>query len=496
MVLSLILSASDKASAVSIRSNVRGKIHRRRLIWVISSVVIAAAVIGVVVAVQANRNDSSSEQRNQNAALDTPEATTTTTTTTSETSITTATSSEAQGIGSTPATASSSSTSSTVETTSSTTAATGGETEGTTEREWVLQDRLRYNIKMEKTYFGSAVAIYNDTLVARADLGPTQVFVRKNGTWTFLQDLAALGDDGGPQSVAIQDDTIVAGKPSPSAGGGAFVRVREDTATAGEQQEWPTQGEKLETAERDRFEHEDRYGHAVAIDGNTIIVGAPRDGGNVGAVYVFIRTTSTSLSSTWTFQEKLTPPPTSNGSIMQFGKTVAIQDDTIVVGASASNIGGSVFVFTRRGTVWSLQQKLEGSGTSVSIDNDTIVTSAGNVFVRDRQVNVWNEFQQLAYSGNSVAIRGKTIVLGYPFYSTSSWYGKHIGAVFVFVLTDDTWVYQQRITAFDEQSSAYFGLSVALDGETIVVGAPYYDTPDVYSGSIEDQGSVYVYVPK
>ena len=127
----------------------------------------------------------------------------------------------------------------------------------------------------------------------------------------------------------------------------------------------------------------DNFGDSVAIAGDTIVVGAPGDddnGSDSGSAYVFTRT-----GTTWTEQAKLTA---SDGAADDyFGSSVAIAGDTIVVGASGDDdewqCSGSAYVFTRTGTTWTEQAKLTASDGAA---ND--------------------------HFGGSVAIAGDTIVVG------------------------------------------------------------------------------------
>ena len=125
----------------------------------------------------------------------------------------------------------------------------------------------------------------------------------------------------------------------------------------------------------------DHFGVSVAIAGDTIVVGAYGDddsGSDSGSAYVFTRT-----GTTWTEQTKLTASDGAAGD--QFGTSVAITGDTIVVGADLDDTAsGSAYVFTRTGTAWMEQAKLTASdgaavdsfGISVAIVGDTIVVGA------------------------------------------------------------------------------------------------------------------------
>jgi hypothetical protein len=99
----------------------------------------------------------------------------------------------------------------------------------------------------------------------------------------------------------------------------------------------------------------DNFGWSVAISGATAVVGADTKNSGTGAAYVFTRS-----GSTWSQQAKLTASDAAAGD--NFGFSVAISMDTVVVGADAkSSNTGAAYVFTRSGTTWSQQAKLTAS---------------------------------------------------------------------------------------------------------------------------------------
>jgi len=197
----------------------------------------------------------------------------------------------------------------------------------------------------------------------------------------------------------------------------------------------------------------DSFGISVAIDGNTVVVGSYQNDSNgpdCGAAYVYEL-----FGSQWLHLQKLTPSDGFPGD--NFGRSVAIEGNTIVVGSyNADNNKpntGAAYIFTRLGDVWTLSQKLTAPdshtgdkfGGSVSISNDTIVIGA--------------------YGDNS-----------------------YTGSACVFLRTGDTWTFQQKLTASDAAQNDHFGYSVAVDNNTIVIGAHNRD----HSGYM-DAGSAYVY---
>ncbi len=181
----------------------------------------------------------------------------------------------------------------------------------------------------------------------------------------------------------------------------------------------------------------DRFGISVAISGDTAVIGAFFDdvGAGVfqGSVYVFTRN-----GATWTQQQHLVASDGAAGD--QFGVRVALDGDTAVVGAYIAGNQGSAYVFTRSGTTWTQQQKLVASDGA-----------AGDRF------------------GRSVALDGDTAVVGANRDAVGATGDQ--GSAYVFTRSGTTWTEQQHLVASDGAAGDQFGVGVALDGNTAVVGA-------------------------
>ena len=256
----------------------------------------------------------------------------------------------------------------------------------------------------------------------------------------------------------------------------------------------------------------DGYGFSVALEGDTLVVGAIGDSDGAfaaGAAYVYVRN-----GTTWSLQQKLTAADAA--SFSNFGISVDVLDDTVVVGAHLTD---AAYVFHRDGTLWTQQQKLaptggpeQSFGISVSISGQTIAVGAsthsapgaqfaGAVYVFVNNGSSWDEQQRLTANnvkenqnlGFTVAISGDTIVasapgelVGAPNNETNGVH-KH-GAAYVFERTGTSWDHQKRFFERDSNRTGGFALRLAIDGDTIVVGDVSNNQVGLFAGA----GYVYV----
>ncbi len=206
----------------------------------------------------------------------------------------------------------------------------------------------------------------------------------------------------------------------------------------------------------------------------------------------------------------------------QFGYSVAVSGDTALIGVrfdddDANGLeSGSAYVFTRSGTTWSQQARLtaaDGSdrdwfGVRVALEGDTAVVPAdaddsdvngvdsGSVYVFTRSGSTWTQQAKLTASdgaavdlfGYSVALSGDTVLIGARF-DDDDVNGDNSGSVYVFTRSGTSWSQQAKLTAADGGAGDEFGYSVALAGDTAVITANADDS-DVNG---VDSGSAYVF---
>jgi len=293
----------------------------------------------------------------------------------------------------------------------------------------------------------------------------------------------------------------------------------------------------------------DAFGWSVAVSGDTVVVGAPAEASNApgvngnqsdnsapysGAVYVFVRN-----GTNWSQQAYLKASNPGGRPLGQefgdlFGFSVAMSGNTLLVGAfqedsNATGVNGNqtndsapdsgaAYVFVRNGTNWTQQAYLKASNTgagdrfgiSVSVSGETVVVgswtegsnatgvngnqtnnnayAAGAAYVFEREGTNWSQQAYLKASntgaydwfGRSVAISGDTVVVG-AFQEDSDATGVNgnatnnsatdSGAAYVFVRNETNWSQQAYLKASNTGASDWFGYSVSVSGDTVVVGA-------------------------
>jgi hypothetical protein len=244
------------------------------------------------------------------------------------------------------------------------------------------------------------------------------------------------------------------------------------------------------------------FGDAVAISGDTAVVGAPQQtvGGRAGAgaAYVFVN-----VGGVWSQEAELTAsdPAAKDG----FGGAVALDGDTALIGASGRAVGGqpvvgAAYVFVRSGTSWSQQIELtapspaaqDGFGGAVALNGDTALIGAwgtgdpledtsGTAYVFVRSGAIWSQQATLKDPddtagdefGYSVALDGDTALIGADG-------DLALGAAYFYSRTDGRWSLQRTLEDPTVESNLDgFGSAVALRGDTALIGDPLLDSGGV-----------------
>ncbi len=380
-----------------------------------------------------------------------------------------------------------------------------------------MQQKLTAADGTASDYLGYAVALSGDTALVGApyddetgmEQGSAYVFVRNGATWTqqarlTAQDRSSFDYFG--WAVALDGDTALVGAVYGPGSvhpeqGAVYVFVRGGTTWS--QQARLNAGDGQAGAQ---------FGAALALDGQTALIGAPTHQissslGKTGAAYVFVRN-----GAAWTQQARLS---SNDGEADdQFGAAVALDDDTALIGAPADNVGtnanqGSAYLFTRNGVLWGTPQKFNGSngeandsfGNAVALSGETALIGAyqryaddiGIVYAFERRATGWTETNTIgsirrgagAHFGVSVALSGDTAVIGASRGLFAP--GADQRSAYVFV-RNGNWVEVRQFGPELGSANDGFGYAVALDGDTVLVGAYRGDA------NATDQGAAYAFV--
>ena len=365
-------------------------------------------------------------------------------------------------------------------------------------------------------------------VILLSNAGAVYVFEKNyEGQWQQKQKLVAADREAGDSfgsSVSISGEYLVVGAQNESHDltGGNF----QDKAGAAYMFERDNQGKwqqvaKLIASDREKDDH---FGSSASIDRNYILIGAYNEDNNpltpmndgAGAAYMFER----NVSGNWIQASKLTA--FDRTSFDQFGTSVSVSINYAVVGAywdsgdvsGANNLpfAGSAYIFMRDTTgMWIEEQKIVASdreaadyfGISVDISQELIVvgaeqedvdttgqTESGAAYIFDKSTfGSWVEKQKIVASdrgnldffGNSVSISNQTIVIGaytedenIAFPTPSGLNGA--GSAYIFSQNNiGDWIQVQKILSSDRQASDYFGSSVSISNNNIIIGTPLED---------------------
>lgn len=367
---------------------------------------------------------------------------------------------------------------------------------------WSMQGTMLEGDDRSSDNYGYSMKLRGSTLIVGATgdddrgsgAGAAHIHVRNGSGWVHQAKCVAYDarlNDGFGYDVAVDGDTAVVGAPMLFDGrpGAVYVFVRTGTS-------WSCQA-KLEAPFPSPL---DKFGSAVAIYGDRIVVGDPGDddaGFDSGAAYVFLRT-----GSMWSLEAKLTDP---GGA--EFGSDVSLDGNTALIGSWGSDSWrGAAYAFARSGGAWSLEDRIVASdgvasdrfGIAVSLVNGAAAigadgrnSGAGAVYVARRTAGGWSSPDRIG-NGTSTGDRlgrhvdvgylGKAVIAGAPYANSSQ------GYAVVLCDSGSSWS-EQVLTASDGAINDSFGRSVELGGASALVGSPGHDHLGI------DAGTAYWFVP-
>ena len=308
----------------------------------------------------------------------------------------------------------------------------------------------------------------------------------------------------------LDGDVIVGGCPFPTLGGLQQAGRAIVFERIGEQ--W----QEVQTLRQSVVGAQAWFGIGVSVDGDTMAIGASGEATpspRTGAAYIFEK-----QAGVWTETARLTNSDSVEADL--FGNGMALDGDTLFVGANGQDIRpgfstGAVYKFERSGGVWTETAKLtaldqepfDNFGFMLARHGEWLIVSshrhntegvndAGAAYVFRNVGGVWEEFAKLAapvpdrvidaFFSEGISIDGNTLVVGAPGAEVAGLTGA--GAVYVFTFENGAWGQTDKLTAPNPIGGALFGRAVAIDRDTILVGA-FLETNSNGGGA----GAAYVY---
>ncbi len=297
-------------------------------------------------------------------------------------------------------------------------------------------------------------------------------------------------------SIALDHNTAFFGAPGGPSGTGKGAAYIANRATA-----WATTTQKL-IAPDGANGH--RFGQAVAVDGSWAVVGAE----GAGAAYVYEL-----INSTWTYRQKLVASPNIPGNF--FGAAMAISGTQLFIGAYGdTSYIGKVFVFNYNGSSWVQTQILSAPdganydffGSALAVSGNNLVVGAygndepggtnfGSAYLYNFDGTLWLYQQRLQAPdagsgdnfGESVDIDDGNLVIGA---SRDDDRGSNAGAAYVFNRSGNTWNFHSKLTGSDSVAGNWFGTSITIKGNVLVVGSPNWGDTD----GVTKRGALYPFL--
>ncbi len=363
-------------------------------------------------------------------------------------------------------------------------------------------------IDQPQSEFGRAVSVNGNVAIVGAPLNkntsttkrPGAVYIYRKSGSVWQEEQKHFASDGFHgelfgAAVAIENNLAVVGAPEDPQNGtaaGAVYILRYNGSV------WLEES-KLVPGSIDSW---DRFGSAVAVEGNRVIVGAPNarptPGGPVGVAYIFHFNGSSWIEETSMFAAD-------GNHFKDFGTSVALNADLACVGAPRDDVTfvdqGSVYLYRHNGVAWQQEAKVVAAapsasarfGNSVALSGATLLAGAHNhevagnrpgaAYVFRNAAGQWTEEQVLlapesnpgAYFGYSLALQGNTALIGMPNYDNNHTCSESAGFAWIFQFDGTMWLPKRTLWASDAESYDHFGHSVSLGGDLALIGAPDED---------------------
>lgn len=351
---------------------------------------------------------------------------------------------------------------------------------------------------------GDVALIYQDTLSCYwCDDARFYLFRRINDVW--YEDKRELV--GQQFTTALEGNLVAVGKPYAEPTG--LTDEGDITVYHWDGSYWNTESLSLPTEHRQAGA---MLGYSVAISGNTLAAGAPgwdllNDGNgnrydNVGRVYVWVR----QIDGQWLFQTAIdnqrTPPNVRQDDY--FGYMVRLSEDTLLVNLKIDSYSGIIDIWDRTNTSWIQAQTIPWSFSNYYSDGIDDIAFNGTFAVigkgGNNEVQVWRRAggKGTAFNltttltaadgspgnafGSTLALAGNRIVIGAPEDTRGSL--GNAGAAYVYRLVGAAWVPEIKVMAEPAYEGDQLGYSVALSGNTLLIGAPYNEYVTSRAGTV------------
>ena len=359
--------------------------------------------------------------------------------------------------------------------------------------------------------FGYSVAISGDYAVVgspfndidgKNNQGAAYVFKRENGTWTLNQKITATTGQEGDlfgYSVAIEGDYIIVGAINAGSRGEAYSFRREISG-------WIFEGTLISTY----VQLSDNFGCSMAISGGYAVIGSQTADVNAtdcGAVHIYHR-----INYSWLPVQRIIASDAMNHD--NFGNSVAISGDYIMIGAYHDDIGtkidqGSAYIFHKNiNNLWIEEQKLVASngntndsfGLSVSLSNDYAVIGSpffdngmavnqGSTYVFHRVgVNWTQDLQILVPDGKSNDAFGYGVSIDGDYLLVGAFNGGAVsnnqGLAYLYKKSGSSWNFLRKLHEPAAEKNNFFGYSLHINGNSFLIAAPFNSNINQYQGAV------------
>ncbi|MFK8011132.1 MAG: Ig-like domain-containing protein [Marinicellaceae bacterium] len=366
---------------------------------------------------------------------------------------------------------------------------------------WSQTVKITSSDSLLRSYFGTDIKVDGSraviSAVSSSDMPgvfsvSTYVYELVGAVWTFSTKLEKSSSNvsSGGYSVDLSGDTIVVGSID-------SVYVFKNLAGI-----W-SESDNLVSSD---FENGDQFGRFASLSGDTLLVSSLYDrdyGISSGSAYIFDFS-----NTTWTESTKLRGD--TGGQYNSFGNSVSVSGDLAVIGVQTEDDNGlksgAAYVYALKSGSWVQEDRLTASdgisnhffGGNVDIDGERIVVSAvndnqvantaGAVYIYDKDINgVWVETKIVASDGTNfdrfgtdLSLDGDILVVG----SEDDENGTRAGSAYVFEKKSGAWVELVKLLPSDIVANDYFGRSVSIDKNVLVIGAERHEVNGVITGAV------------